>query len=475
MMATRRLGSLLSLLLLLARPVRTSPEQPALTPPTPAPAPPTRPPIAPLGVAGATPLYAAVVSSSRYWFNYRHSSNALAAYRALRARGVPDSHILLFLADDHACDARNAARAARVFSGDGGVGAAPRADGSAAGARAAAARSVLPADAEVDFAGADVTADALLRALTGRQHAGTPASRRFPAEMGADATLLVFLTGHGGDGFLKFHDSEELAYPELAAALADARERGRFARALIVADTCQAASIGDGLADLRPPPQQQQRQADGGGRGATGAFAQWASAAADAAAGAWAALAKPDEEPEGGRFHTPGVIVAASSRVGQNSYSVGLDPGVGLYLADGFSQALHDLLAREERERVDAEHARRLDEDGAGGRGANASLPLELACAGPGPPALSRLAAACAWLGDYGAASGPRAGARFGWPGALDALNALAAPAGITGAAPTLRALRSFQIASNVVLVTRAAALSGAADAEELPLLPFFS
>lgn len=51
---------------------------------------------------------ALVLSSSRYWFNYRHQANALALYRQLRRLGMADSQIVLMLADDAACDPRNA-------------------------------------------------------------------------------------------------------------------------------------------------------------------------------------------------------------------------------------------------------------------------------------------------------------------------------------------------------------------------------
>ena len=46
--------------------------------------------------------------TSRFWFNYRHVANALSFYRLVKRSGVPDSHILLMLADDMPCNARNA-------------------------------------------------------------------------------------------------------------------------------------------------------------------------------------------------------------------------------------------------------------------------------------------------------------------------------------------------------------------------------
>ena len=51
------------------------------------------------------------ICSSKYWFNYRHNSNALAMYGAARELGLPDDRIVLMLADDPACNARNPHRA----------------------------------------------------------------------------------------------------------------------------------------------------------------------------------------------------------------------------------------------------------------------------------------------------------------------------------------------------------------------------
>lgn len=55
-----------------------------------------------------TDTWALIVSTSRFWLNYRHAANALAVYQSVRRLGIPDSRVLLMLADDVACDARNA-------------------------------------------------------------------------------------------------------------------------------------------------------------------------------------------------------------------------------------------------------------------------------------------------------------------------------------------------------------------------------
>ena len=50
---------------------------------------------------------AVIVSSSRYWFNYRHVTNALSIYHLLKRGGMTDDNIILMLADDIPCNMRN--------------------------------------------------------------------------------------------------------------------------------------------------------------------------------------------------------------------------------------------------------------------------------------------------------------------------------------------------------------------------------
>lgn len=60
-----------------------------------------------LNKSAHTNNWAVLVCSSRYWFNYRHVANVLSMYRSVKRLGLPDSRILLMLADDMACNSRN--------------------------------------------------------------------------------------------------------------------------------------------------------------------------------------------------------------------------------------------------------------------------------------------------------------------------------------------------------------------------------
>ena len=47
------------------------------------------------------------------------------------------------------------------------------------------------------------------------------------------------MTGHGGDGFLKFQDAEEIVNKELADAFEQMWQKRRYHEILFIIDTCQ--------------------------------------------------------------------------------------------------------------------------------------------------------------------------------------------------------------------------------------------
>jgi phosphatidylinositol glycan class K len=382
--------------------------------------------------AAAAAVAAILVSGSRYWFNYRHTSNALVYYRALRRFGVRDDAIALFLPEEHACDARNAGAGARgtVHAAEGGP------SGSAPGGGLLPGGGACAAPAEVDFSGAEASAEALLRLLAGRRPVGAPGGGGLPALGGgggsgrAPARLLLLLTGHGGDGYLKFHDRDELSYEDLAAALRDAHDAGRVGELLVVADTCQAASV----------------------------------AAALRAAG------------------LPRAAVVVSSAVGENSYSAGLDDALAVPLVDAFSRGVDGVLRRA----AAAGAAAAAAEASGGGRRRAAALGALCASGGGGGGGggvLSPAALASACKEVAAATSAGAARAATGWADGLAALRGAAAlrAAAAAGAPPpaTLRDLvlpPGLVMGSTVTLEAGDGAAGGAeaAAAAQRPLLDFF-
>ncbi|KAK9705588.1 hypothetical protein RND81_07G068500 [Saponaria officinalis] len=205
--------------------------------------------------------WAVLVCTSRFWFNYRHMANTLSLYRTVKGLRIPDERIILMLVDDMACNARNK-YPAQVFNNENH-------------------RLNLYGDnVEVDYRGYEVTVENFLRVLSGRHENAVPRSKRLLSDEGSH--ILLYMTGHGGDEFLMFQDSEELQSHDLADTVKQMKEKRRFKELLIMVDTCQDATLFNQL-------------------------------------------------------ESPGVLAIGSSLKGENSYSHHLDSHVGVSVVDRFT------------------------------------------------------------------------------------------------------------------------------------------
>ncbi|KAK7814005.1 hypothetical protein U0070_006283 [Myodes glareolus] len=165
------------------------------------------------------------------------------------------------LADDMACNARNP-KPATVFS------------------HKNMELNVYGDDVEVDYRSYEVTVENFLRVLTGRVPPSTPRSKRLLSD--DRSNILIYMTGHGGNGFLKFQDSEEITNIELADAFEQMWQKRRYNELLFIIDTCQGASMYE-------------------------------------------------------RFYSPNIMALASSQVGEDSLSHQPDPAIGVHLMDRYT------------------------------------------------------------------------------------------------------------------------------------------
>ncbi|CCM04290.1 uncharacterized protein FIBRA_06461 [Fibroporia radiculosa] len=166
--------------------------------------------------------WAVLVCASRYWFNYRHMANALGMYRTVKRLGIPDSNIILMLADDAACNARNKFPGC-VYANQGRH------------------LDLYGDNIEVDYRGYEVTVENFLRVLTGRMDASVPRSKRLLTD--DRSNVFVYMTGHGGNEFLKFQDNEEISAFDIADALEQMWQKRRYHEILFMVDTCQANTM----------------------------------------------------------------------------------------------------------------------------------------------------------------------------------------------------------------------------------------
>ncbi|MCJ1335487.1 glycosylphosphatidylinositol anchor biosynthesis [Bachmanniomyces sp. S44760] len=175
-----------------------------------------------LSFAEHTSNWAVLVSTSRFWFNYRHLANVLSLYRTVKRLGIPDSQIILMLPDDMACNPRNAFPGTVYNNAD-------------------RALDLYGDNIEVDYRGYEVTVENFIRLLTDRLGEDVPRGKRLGSDAGSN--ILVYMTGHGGKEFLKFQDSEEIGSWDLADAFEQMWEKKRYHEMLFMIDTCQANTL----------------------------------------------------------------------------------------------------------------------------------------------------------------------------------------------------------------------------------------
>jgi len=161
---------------------------------------------APFVASEHTSNWAVLVSTSRFWFNYRHLANVLSLYRTVKRLGIPDSQIILMLPDDMACNPRNAFPG-NVFN------------------NADRALDLYGDNIEVDYRGYEVTVESFIRLMTDRVGPDMPRSKRLMTD--ERSNILVYMTGHGGNEFLKFQDAEEISAFDLADAFGQMWEKKR--------------------------------------------------------------------------------------------------------------------------------------------------------------------------------------------------------------------------------------------------------
>ncbi|KAJ6782275.1 hypothetical protein PWT90_00598 [Aphanocladium album] len=169
-----------------------------------------------------TSNWAVLVCTSRFWFNYRHLANVLSIYRTVKRLGIPDSQIILMLPDDMACNPRNAFPGTVYSNSDRAV-------------------DLYGDNIEVDYRGYEVTVENFIRLLTDRVGEEMPRSKRLLTD--ERSNILVYMTGHGGNEFLKFQDAEEIGAFDLAHAFEQMWEKKRYHEILFMIDTCQANTM----------------------------------------------------------------------------------------------------------------------------------------------------------------------------------------------------------------------------------------
>ncbi|OAF70432.1 GPI transamidase [Intoshia linei] len=173
----------------------------------------------------STNNWAVIVDSSAFWYNYRHSANVLSIYSNIKRLGIPDSNIILFLAEDIACNSRN--KYPGIFFSNTNL--------------KEHYNNLYVDEIEVDYRGSEVSVDNFIRLLTDRQDLSLPRSKRLLSDK--NSNILIYMTGHGGEDFLKFRDNADLSSQEFADTVNHMYQLKRYNSILFIIDTCHAESM----------------------------------------------------------------------------------------------------------------------------------------------------------------------------------------------------------------------------------------
>ena len=98
-------------------------------------------------------------------------------------------------------------------------------------------------DVEVDYKAEDLTADAILNMMRGRNDENFPLSKRL--QTNADSRIFMYWNGHGGENFFKIQDTDLVHSDDLAKTMDEMHVKGLYKEMVLLIDTCEALSLFD--------------------------------------------------------------------------------------------------------------------------------------------------------------------------------------------------------------------------------------
>lgn len=173
--------------------------------------------------AASSDTWVVIVTTSRNWFNYRHTANGAMVYRAVKTLGVPDNHIIFMNALEILSDYRNNNPGYIHF--DAGY----------------TQETWLSSEFDIDYTQEEVSGQSFLNILT--RKAEPIFHGRDQLNTNTNSSILIYMAGHGGDEFFKFHDYEEMAAQDLSLAFQEMYAKRRYKEILLILDTCQAVTM----------------------------------------------------------------------------------------------------------------------------------------------------------------------------------------------------------------------------------------
>ncbi|SBT35914.1 GPI-anchor transamidase, putative (GPI8) [Plasmodium ovale wallikeri] len=179
------------------------------------------------------------LSTSRHYFNYRHTANLLIAYEYLKNIGdTIDQNILLMIPFDHACNCRNIIEGTifkeyEKFSIDNFNKKREREN----------KYINLYTNINVDYKNDNVRDEQIRRVIRHRYDPFMPKKKRLYTTGNKEKNLFIYMTGHGGINFLKIQEFNIISSGEFNIYIQELLIKNMYKYIFVIIDTCQGYSF----------------------------------------------------------------------------------------------------------------------------------------------------------------------------------------------------------------------------------------
>jgi len=94
---------------------------------------------------------------------------------------------------------------------------------------------------EIDYKGNQVKVSKFINIMIGNHDHNDPNNGKLLSD--SKSNILIYLSGHGGDEFLKFQDNEEISSQDIGKMIKTMEILKRYNQILFIVDTCQASTL----------------------------------------------------------------------------------------------------------------------------------------------------------------------------------------------------------------------------------------
>uniref|UniRef100_A0A3Q7IJQ2 Legumain prodomain domain-containing protein n=1 Tax=Solanum lycopersicum TaxID=4081 RepID=A0A3Q7IJQ2_SOLLC len=169
--------------------------------------------------------WAVLVARSNGWTNYRHQADVCHAYQILKAGGLKDENIIVFMYDDIANNTENPKPGAIINNPHG---------------------HDVYKGVPKDYVGEDVNANNFYNVLLANKSGVIGGSGKV-LKSGPNDHIFIYYTDHGAAGFITMPSGESIYADDLFNVLKKKHASGMYDRLVFYLEACESGSMFDGI------------------------------------------------------------------------------------------------------------------------------------------------------------------------------------------------------------------------------------